>query len=178
MMKFDARSILLAAAATFATLAVPVPAMSQVDIATGLDAAGNLQYAGGSGDAHWEVTGSTNPSAAPYAYVVAPGNLEGWFPPLGGWVLNGPNSSWIAANPFDATANNDLTFTLKFTVSDPSTAAIANGFWTIDDGGTLSLNNVTLSSLVPGDWASLHPFSTVPADFVAGLNVLTIEGGQ
>jgi hypothetical protein len=81
----------------------------------------------------------------------------------------------LAANPFDATANNDLTFTLNFTVSDPSTATIANGFWTIDDGGTLSLNGVTLSSLSPGDWASLHPFSTVPAEFVAGLNVLTIQ---
>jgi hypothetical protein len=102
MVKVEIRSILLAAAATFATLAAPVPAMSQVDIATGLDAAGNLQYAGGSGDAHWEVTGSTNPSAAPYAYVVAPGPLEGWFPPLGGWVFNGPSPP-IPSTPLPTT---------------------------------------------------------------------------
>ncbi len=178
MMKFDARSILLAAAATFATLGAPVPAASQVDLATGLDAAGNLQYAGGSRDAHWEVTGAPNPLAAPHAYVVAPGDLDSWFPP-GGWPPNGPNSSWIAANPFEW-ANGNETFTLKFTVSDPSTAAILYGSWTVDesDGGTLSLNGVTLSTLGFNGRESMHHFSTVPGDFVAGLNVLTMQSGE
>jgi len=179
-MKVENRSNLLAAAAMLAALGAPVPAASQfVDIATGLDAAGNLQYVGGSGDAHWEVTGAVKPLAAPYAYVVAPGDPDAGFPqrfpfPLN-WVLNGPNSSWIAANPFAEFGNGDMTFTLDFTVSDPSTAGIVYGSWTTDDGAMLSLNGVTLSSLASGQTATMHHFSTVPGDFVAGLNVLTMQ---
>jgi hypothetical protein len=174
IMKSERGSILLAAAACVLVIA-PTSASAEVNLATGLDAQGNLQYLGGALDANWTVTGAVNPLDAPNAYVVGVNTNEspfdGSFPP---WVFNGPNSSWIAANPFDGAGNGDMTFTHTFTVSDPTIASIVGGYWTIDDGGVLALNGVTLASLPAGQWGSMHPFSTVPSDFVAGVNTLTM----
>ena len=91
-----------------------------------------------------------------------------------GWVANGPNSSWINANATDMSGNGMLTFTLTFNVTDPTTASITGGEWTIDDVGTLSLNGHLLSTLSTG-WAALHPFSTLPGDFVTGTNTLVMQ---
>src|SRR5262249_37607092 len=99
----------------------------------------------------------------------------------GGWIANGPNSSWIAANPDDIVGNGLETFTRTFTVTDPSTAAIINGAWTIDDGGSLFLNGHLLSTL-PLDFNGpvltyttlLNAFTTAPSDFVIGVNTLTM----
>jgi hypothetical protein len=63
-----------------------------INLATGLDAAGNLITTGGLPDAHWtveQIGGGTGPGQ-----VVTPGNAD-WGP---SWVANGPHSDWIARN--------------------------------------------------------------------------------
>ena len=143
---------------------------SQVDLSTGLDSSGNIQHKGGSLDANWKVTGAVNPLDPPNAYVVGPHDAD-WY---GGWMRNGPHSSWIAANPNDATGNGLMTFTDTFDVATPSTATITGGAWAIDDEGTLSLNGHLLSTLPNGHWGHLTAFSTTASDFVAGPNTLTM----
>jgi hypothetical protein len=151
-----------------------------VDLSTGLGSSGNIQHKGGSLDANWTVTGAVNPLNPPNAYVVAPGDAD-WYGGCGSacappWVLNGPYSSWIAANPFDTTGNGLMTFTRTFNVTTPSTATIIGGAWAMDDYGTLSLNGHLLSALTAGNpYHHLHAFSTAASDFVAGLNTLTIK---
>jgi hypothetical protein len=146
-----------------------------VDLSTGLDSSGNIQHKGGSLDANWTVTGAVNPLNPPNAYVVAPGDAD-WNSQYFPWVPNGPYSSWIAANPFDATGNGLMTFTDTFNVATPSTAVIIGGAWSIDDYGTLSLNGHLLSTLPNGiPWDHLHAFATTASDFVAGSNTLTME---
>src|SRR5262249_12550358 len=137
-------------------------------------------------DANWQVTGAVNPKSRPSAFVVGTTSADSGFGPLigapaGGWIANRPNSSWIAANPDDVSGNGLETFTRTFTVTDPSTAAIINGAWTIDDAGSLFLNGHLLSTL-PLDFnggvlthaIQLNAFTTVPSDFVVGVNTLTM----
>ena len=136
------------------------------------NSSGNIQHKGGSLDANWKVTGAVNPLDPPNAYVDAPGDAD--FD--GDWVRNGPYSSWIAANPFDAQGNGLMTFTDTFDVATPSTATIIGGAWAIDDEGTLSLNGHLLSTVLsPKSFFHLHAFSTTASDFVAGLNTLTMK---
>ena len=170
--------ILIAAASIVATLSFPARvSATEVNLSTGLDGAGTLQIATDALDANWKVTGANNPQDAPNAYVV------GDYAPDSGdpyWGPNGPVSSWIAANPNDPAGNGLMTFTRTFDVTDPSTAQIINGLWAIDDAGLLLLNNNVVAVLgsdrptkCPG--YVLCAFSTIPSDFVNGLNTLTIQ---
>ena len=164
------RAILSCAIALF--MAPFGQALAQVDFATGLNSQGVLQTAGDSVDANWQVTGAVNPLNPPTAYVVGPTSADEGF--CCGWPANGPNSSWIAANPDDAYGNGYMTFTQRFWVADPTTVAIHYGEWSIDDQGTLSLNGHVLSTLGTLGWLSMHPFSTVSGDFVQGWNTLVM----
>jgi hypothetical protein len=153
-----------------------IPMVAQVseyvDLSTGLDSSGNIQHKGGSLDANWTVTGAVNPLNPPNAYVVDRSDAD-W----GSWIGNGAYSSWIAANPFDATGNGLMTFTDTFDVATSSTATIIGGAWAIDDSGTLSLNGHVLSTLIGSaqEEGHLHAFSTPASDFVAGSNTLTMQ---
>ncbi len=166
---------LSAAAFITAILSLPGHALATpINLATGLDSAGNLQTANDALDANWQVTGAVNPIDPPGAYVV------GDYAPDSGdpyWGPNGPTSSWIAANPDDPRGNGLMTFTRTFDVSDPSIAAIVNGSWAIDDLGVLSLNGNVLATLGNGRQPAyaLYPFTTVPSDFIAGVNTLTMQ---
>jgi hypothetical protein len=137
------KKILLAAALVGLTAASAAgSAKAQyIDLSTGLDSSGNIQRKGGSLDANWTVTGAVNPLDPPNAYVVSKRDAD-WY---GGWVSNGAYSSWIAANPFDATGNGLMTFTTTFNVATPSTAVIIGGAWSLDGRGTLWLNGDLLS---------------------------------
>ena len=97
-------------------------ALPYVDVSTGLDSSGNIEHKGGSLDANWTVTGALNPLNPPNAYVVDRSDAD-W----GTWIGNGPYSSWIAANPFDAHGNELMTFTDTFNVATPSTAITLAG---------------------------------------------------
>ena len=152
-----------------------------LNISTGLNSSGVVQTSGGALDANWQVTGAASPYNSPNAYVVAPGDADwaGWIP------TNGPNSSWITANPYSSTANGIMTFTLTFDVSNPKFATMS-GQWIIDDYGTLSLNgnllstngacgppcNIGFNGNWPGTWST---FSADPSDFVRGTNVLVAQ---
>src|SRR5271166_5313548 len=113
------KKILLAVALVSLTAAsaAGIAKAQYVDLSTGLDSSGNIQHKGGSLDANWMVMGAVNPLDPPNAYVVAPGDADY----CGCWVGNGPYSSWIAANPNDATGNGLMTFTDTFNVTTPST---------------------------------------------------------
>ena len=168
------KKILLAVALVSLTAAsaAGIAKAQYVDLSTGLDSSGNIQHKGGSLDANWTVTGAMNPLDSPNAYVVAPGDVD-WGAPA--WIGNGPYSSWIAANPNDATGNGLMTLTTTFDVATPSTATIIGGAWAIDDSGTLSLNGHLLSTLPNFEYYHLHAFSTTASDFVVGPNTLTMQ---
>jgi hypothetical protein len=145
-----------------------------INLATGLDASNNLITTGGAPDAHWtvdRVTGGTS-----FAQVVTPYDVD-WGP---GWSSDGPNSAWISR---DASVYHSgpapYTFhrTFDLTGYDLSKVSISGG-WTIDDGGTLTLNGHQLDAvpvLRPNAY-QLKPFS-VPAGspfLNQGLNTLDI----
>jgi hypothetical protein len=181
MMSFAKMTLVGAAAGAVAfSVSLSTASAYSVNLATGLDSLGILQTSGGGTevDANWKLTaGGNNPlDTGPYpkaAYVVGPGDADQGFG--GGWVPNGPNSSWIAANPLDAGGNGLMTFTRMFYLSNPSAASIINGFATLDDSGVLTLNGNTLLDLPDGAWFSLSPFSATSSDFVMGWNTLTIQ---
>ena len=142
-----------------------------LNLATGLNSMGQLQTTGDALDANWEVLGGANPLHSPNAYVVGANSPdEGFWQ----WPANGPESSWIAANPDDVHGNGYMTFIRKFWVSTPGTASIVGGAWAIDDAGTLALNGNALSNLPFENFDALHPFSTVPSDFWYGWNTLVM----
>jgi hypothetical protein len=152
-------------------LAVGAAHAETINLATGLDASGQLQTNGDALDANWQVLGGASPLMSPNAYVVGVNSPDGGF---WQWPLNGPYSSWIAANPDDPYGNGYMTFIRKFWVSSPGTASIVGGAWAIDDAGALALNGNPLSNLPFENFGSLHPFSTVPGDFWYGWNTLVM----
>ncbi len=167
------RIVFLFAVVLIAAIAGPKTWAASVNLSTGLDASNSLITSGGVAGAHWTV--SEQAGGTGQAQTVFPNDAD-WY---GGWIANGPSSDWIARNA-NITDNGPApySFTLNFTLtaSELSSAAIS-GSWTIDDGGTLSLNGHQIGgSLSSGDWSSLHAFSvgTGSSDFVAGLNTLTI----
>jgi hypothetical protein len=152
---------------------------ASINLATGLDSGGVLQTTGDALDANWQVTGAVNPKSPPSAFVVGTTTADAGFG--GGWIANGRNSSWIAANPDDTLGNGLEIFTRTFTVTNSKTAAIINGAWTIDDAGSLFLNGHLLSTLsldfngpVLTHTTQLNPFTTTPSDFVRGVNTPTM----
>jgi len=149
-----------------------------INLSTGLDGSGNVQGSTlfpnpPNADANWTVTGAPDPISLPTAYVVEPGNSD-W---CDCWVPNSSTSDWIAANPYDAGGNGFMTFTRTFTLGAGQVApASITGSWTIDDGGTLTLNGNLIDTRVDGNWTSLHPVSVAAGsgDFVAGINTLVM----
>ena len=89
-----------------------IKAHTIANLATGLDAANNLIATGGVPDAHWNVNQPTGPPAP--AQTVYPNNPD-WF---GGWVGNGPNSTWIARDA-NTPANGLGTYAQTFSLKGP-----------------------------------------------------------
>ena len=164
----------LTAIAGFLTVALAVTEAEagNINLATGLDAAGNLQTANDSIDAFWKAAGGNTPIHLPNAYVVGPGSADDGT--LHGWPANGPNSAWIAVDPDSVSGNGLMSFTRTFWVNTPGTASISGGLWSIDDNGTLVLNGDLLSTLNSPAYDSLNAFGTGAGDFVHGWNTLTM----
>jgi hypothetical protein len=145
-----------------------------INLATGLDASNNLITTGGTSDAHWTVYGASTVPDGSAAQVLAPGS-NNWF---GGWLANGPNSAWIGATAnYTGNGPAGYYFQRTFDLSGYNLSSVSiSGSWTIDDQGTLSLNNNTIASLASGNWGSFSSFS-IPAGspyFNSGLNTLKI----
>ena len=168
---FRLSGVSFAVIAGLACLANPsVAGQVSINLATGLDSAYTLLGSGGLSDAHWnvdQVTGAPAPAQSVY-----PNNAD-WY---GGWLANGPGSTWIARNA--STSANGLgvyTRTFDLTGVNLSTAFI-QGSWAIDDSGTLNLNGHLIASLGSGAWGVLTAFSVVnPTFFNQGMNTLTIQ---
>jgi PEP-CTERM motif len=168
-------SIALAAIGLQAICAVSAHS-STINVSTGLDLSDNLITLGGTNDGHWTVSQFAGSIAA--ARVVDATDADGLY--IGTyWKTNGPNSSWIAINPFSVVGNGlplptyYRTFTL--TAAEAAVATIS-GFFGSDDAAKLDLNG---NSLLPSttDYQVLTPFSaTGNSFFVAGVNTLTITG--
>jgi len=143
-----------------------------LNLATGQNAAGVIQTAGDLADANWTVSNSANYKEAPIAFTVAPGDRD-WY---GNWAANGPNSSWIAADP-DNSKNGNVTYTFTFNLNafNPADAMLSGGQFLIDDGGTVSLNGHVLGSQAYGQFLRFTPLSNGEGDFVAGVNTLVIQ---
>jgi len=139
-----------------------------INVGTGLDVSNNLIQTGGQNDAHRTVDNLATP-----AQTVYPDNPD-WY---GGWLANGPNSTWIARNA-NTSANGVGTYTRSFDLTgfDLSTVSIV-GSWAVDDNGILALNGHQLATLSAGAWGNLTPFSVDAASgfFHSGQNQLTID---
>jgi len=151
-------------------------AAETINLATGLNGSGAVWSSGDQLGANWTVaqtSASDGPAQdLPNSYTVFSNNAD-WY---GGWVANGPNSDWIAANP-NVADNGLLTFTRTFTLTAAQAAAasISGGYWTVDDSGSLYLNGHDLSDLGDGNWGSLNSWTASSSDFVAGTNTLQLE---
>lgn len=149
-----------------------------LNLATGLDASNTLITTGGESDAHWMVDNPQGSSTTTPAQTVYPNNPN-WG--AGGWLANGPNSTWIARNA-NTTANGLGTYSrypFDLTGVDLSTVSIT-GSWAIDDTGILALNGQQIASLGAGAWGGLTPFSLAAGSSTAALlnqgqNQLTIQ---
>ncbi|MGD0411043.1 MAG: PEP-CTERM sorting domain-containing protein [Verrucomicrobiota bacterium] len=161
-----ARSGVVAAMiAASALIAVDLPSMASpaINVSTGVNAGWDYNTT------EWGANGGTG-----VASIVTSSDAD-WY---GGWVANDANSSWIAANP-NSTAYNNGTYSLSFNLSGYTLSSVSlSGSWAIDDRGSLYLNGNLLASLGDEAWGSLTAFSAPNSDFVAGVNTLSIVGGD
>jgi hypothetical protein len=127
---------------------------------------------GGSVDTHYILTVSADPSIpGPDAIVLNDVS------PIGTWLVNGPNSKWIAPQ-IDQSAGNaegDYTYETSFTLAaaDLNKVQIV-GAWASDNDGTNILVNGASTGLNNGaGFGSLSPFMiTANNGLVAGQNIL------
>lgn len=161
-------------AAIVLVLMVPSAFALTINFATGQDVSGNIQTIGNSLDANWLSSNAANPENPPYSYVVAPNNQD-WY---SGWFANGPNSSWIAANPLDGHGNGNftLTYTFNLTGYNLATAAFSGLQFSMDDQGYVQINGITVSTEpYIGGMSYYWTTFTIPAnDLVQGFNTLTM----
>lgn len=147
-----------------------------INLATGLDASGNLQTAGDLLDANWSINGGNtmkSGATAGQAFTVTSGDAD-WY---GGWQSNGPNSSWIAQNP-DSNNNGllDATRTFNLTAGQLAGATFSNMGFSIDDTGYVLLNGVQVSPTeIYQNAGNLTMFSIDPSNLQAGTNTLEIK---
>jgi Bacterial Ig-like domain len=156
---------------TAITVAPASPSVGRINLSTGLNAAGVVQFGIGNLDANWATT-SIGGGTPIQAQVVAPGSPD-WYT---GWNADGPASSWIARDATLASqglAGYSFTRTFDLTNYNLATVSLA-GTWSIDDGGVVILNGTQISSL--GYAPSQNAFSVPQGSplFNQGSNTLTI----
>ena len=155
-------SILGCASASAATITI--------NFATGQTDVGSTQ------DRNWNEMGANSPLSAPNTFVVAPTNAGSGF--QGGWFANTSTSSWIAPNPDAANGNGNftLTYTFDLTGANLSSAVFSGLQWSIDDGGSVTLNGHVLDTIQAGGspWTTFHGFTIPLADLNQGVNMLQI----
>ncbi|HUF61088.1 MAG TPA: LamG-like jellyroll fold domain-containing protein [Verrucomicrobiales bacterium] len=165
------RSCLLFACAVHGSVAVfaaPIPGLYN----TGVDDDGNILVGGGVVDPHYELVESSD-EAYPGPEVVTLN--EGWPVQAGVWLLDGPDSRWIAPRREQNVGNNEGDYyyrtTFDLTGFDPSMARIT-GRWSSDNGGVdILINGVSTglrNDLQFGSWTEFE----IAAGFVEGENSL------
>jgi hypothetical protein len=170
------------ATAVVSTAYEPVPGIC---FGTGLAADGSF-LAVNATDPHYALTVSPDPNfPGPGAIVVS----NAWPIATGVWVLDGPNSQWIAPQADQSGASYpdgsyggnypgayvyETTFNLG--ERDPSTVLILGG-WAADDGGTnIVLNGASTGLATASGFGALTPFTLSGTNgLVAGTNTLDFE---
>jgi hypothetical protein len=145
-----------------------------IDFATGQNPEGIISTTGGTRDVNWVGTDAvgTQFSISPNVYVVDQTNPDWYFQ----WLANGPNSSWIAPNPFDVHGNGDFTvsYTFNLTGTNLATAVFSGGGWSIDDEGWVLINGQRIGELGRNYWGFLNPFTIPVGLLLQGANTLSI----
>ncbi|MGA2656949.1 MAG: immunoglobulin domain-containing protein [Verrucomicrobiota bacterium] len=159
-----------------ATLTVlqPIPGANPC-FGTGLAADGSF-LAAGTTDPHYALTYSDDPSyPGPDAVVVN----SAWPIQAGVWLLDGPNSQWIAPLADQSSGNFPGAYTYETTFDltgyDLSKVSVGGG-WASDNGGTNVVLNGVGSGLQVAGFSSLIPFVLSSTNgLVAGKNKLDFE---
>jgi hypothetical protein len=142
---------------------------------TGLDAVG-LLAAGGTGDAHYNLTVSADPSVIPITPAIVASPIA-----AGLWVPNQTDSQWISPSANQAccpsgsgnpTGGYTYQTTFDLTGLVPSSALIT-GEWATDNNGVDILINgfSTVQTTGNADYGFFTPFS-ISSNFVPGMNTL------
>jgi len=143
---------------------------------TGLDATGN-SLPDGVADIHYVLSASSDPNfPGPDALVIT----NGWPIQTGVWVVNGPNSRWIApssnqrqdVDPTQGNAPGDYTYQTTFNLTGYDLTKVSLvGSWAVDNTGVDILVNGVSSGFTSTGFGSLTPF-TITSGLVAGVNTL------
>lgn len=151
------------------------------NVSTGLNSSNNLITTAGTPDAHWTYTdGSSSGSAVILTPVGGCSNsTNNWYCD---WLPNQSGSSWIGktAGAFNGSDLYSFSTTFNLTGYNLSTVALS-GWFSADDAASLFLNGDLITSTATcafqstcPSWDSMNFFSVPNADFVQGLNTLTI----
>ena len=138
---------------------------------TGVDNLGVL-LANGAVDPHYALTVSNDPiDRGPSAFVVTPNGF-----PFGPWILQGPNSKWIAPKTDQSVGNNFGPYVYRITFSlagfDPATATISGLYSTDNNGTDVRINGVSTGQTTPlTAYTAFFPLS-ITSGFVAGVNTI------
>jgi hypothetical protein len=128
--------------------------------------------AGGSVDPHYQLISSADPAwAGPQAYVLN----DVWPVQAGVYMLNGPDSKWIAPRVDAAAGNLDGNYIYRtaflLDTQDPATVLL-QGKWAMDNLGLdIRLNGVSMGLSNNTGFGSFGSF-TINSGFVAGSNTL------
>lgn len=151
------------------------------NVSTGLDSSNNLITTAGSPDAHWTFTDG---SVSGPAEVLTPAggcsnSTNNWYCD---WLSNQSGSSWIGktAGAFNGSDLYSFSTTFNLTGFNLSTVALS-GWFAADDAASLFLNGNLITSTATcafqatcSSWDAMNFFSVPNADFVQGVNTLTI----
>jgi hypothetical protein len=159
------------ATSAVARLTVALPGV----FGTGIGTNGQLLGAG-EVDPHYTLVSSADFDwPGPEAYVVN----DGWPIQAGVWLLNGPDSKWIApqADQSGAAGNAEGDYvyrtTFNLTGFDPSRIHLVGG-WAVDNAGTDIVVNGTSTGITSPGFGQMTPF-TITTGLVAGENVLEFK---
>ncbi len=148
--------------------AAPIPGLFN----TGVGTNGAL-LAAGAVDPNWRLIESPDSAfPGPNAFVLN----DAWPVQAGVWLLNGPDSKWIAPQSNQGTGNQpgDYKYRITFDLTglEPSTAVIT-GRWTSDNTGLgVFLNGVATGFISDGNFPALNNTFSIASGFIDGLNTL------
>ena len=164
-----------------AALNVAYQAIPGTCFGTGVAADGTLLAAPAT-DPHYILAVSADPNfPGPSAMLVS----NGWPIAAGVWVLNGPNSAWIAPqsdqsgvtypdSTYGGNYSGDYTYQTSFNLTNQDLSRVfISGAWGVDNTGNDILVNGVSSGNTNGSFAALAPFILTAANgLVAGPNTL------
>ncbi len=96
--------------------------------------------------------------------------------PIGTWLVNGPNSKWIAPQAPQGTGNQPGNYTYRTTFNlaglEPGTAVIT-GLWSSDNAAPdILINGISTGITYDGNFAVLSGSWTISSGFIEGTNTL------